>query len=166
MKKALIIAMIGIMTFVAGCTQPVADDHGLNEIGEPAEVSLKPVESITDSSMAEVQNIRDIEILMEKDYFDDDMRGCELWDNDDPEDGCDEEEIKEALFPQSYKVTQGDLVRMTFMLDAPHVISIDGYGIVDEIQYGTIEFEADKAGRFSIYCHDCHNTDVAELIVQ
>lgn len=164
MKTTLIIAMIGIMVFVAGCTQPVADDHGLNELGEQTTVALKPI--ATEPSVAEVQNIRDIEILMEKDYLDDDMRGCELWDNDDPEDGCDEEDIKEAFFPQSYKVAQGDLVRMTFMLDAPHVISIDGYGIVDEIQFGTIEFDADKTGTFSVYCHDCHNTDVAQLIVQ
>ena len=113
---------------------------------------------------------KDIEIYLEVDYTGNDG-GCRLSDIDELQEKgdntrCDEKDYKESFFPQTYTVAQGDHVKLVFMLPEPHVIGIEGYDSVDEVQNDIISFYADKTGRFSVTCYDCHNQDVAEIIVE
>jgi heme/copper-type cytochrome/quinol oxidase subunit 2 len=61
-----------------------------------------------------------------------------------------------AFAPAMIEVHQNDLVRVTFQAqDIPHTFTIDEYRIAKRAAAGqavVIEFRADRAGRFEIYC--------------
>jgi cytochrome c oxidase subunit II len=61
-----------------------------------------------------------------------------------------------AFAPATIEVRQNDLVRVTFRAqDIPHTFTIDEYRIAKRAAAGqtvVIEFRADRAGRFEIYC--------------
>lgn len=63
---------------------------------------------------------------------------------------------KYAFTPARLEVRQGDLVRVELRTeDIPHSFTIDGYRLsrrIDAGQTSVVEFRADRAGTFPIYC--------------
>ena len=76
--------------------------------------------------------------------------------------------------PKTITVKQGQTVRLTAeSLDIPHGLAISKYGVnmnLDGLRSQTVEFVANKAGRFPIYCSvPCgsgHGTMQGMLIVE
>ncbi|MBU0666580.1 MAG: cupredoxin domain-containing protein [Nanoarchaeota archaeon] len=57
--------------------------------------------------------------------------------------------------PNTITVNQGDVVRLNFMNTDIHHISIPECGVDETVDFGVVEFVAEKVGKHLFYCLDC-----------
>jgi hypothetical protein len=72
---------------------------------------------------------------------------------------------EDGFFPASYHAKEGDMLRLVFVLDEPHFITIDQLGIAESIQGAVLEFTPQQ-GSYDMICEDCEEPFVAEIIVK
>lgn len=126
-----------------GCTQHEKDLTTKETYSVPQLMQA----SLGESEKVYTPQVKEFEVRLEEDLHKDDN----------------EEEI---FFPATFKVKEGDTVRMSFLLDQPRFIMIEGYDFAENMYRETVEFTADKTGRFTIVCFDCEDKPTADLIVE
>jgi plastocyanin len=70
-----------------------------------------------------------------------------------------------SFFPQTFAASAGDTVRLVFLFQEPHFISIEGAGVAERVQAGAIEFVAPERGEYDVRCWDCEDDPLAVVIV-
>lgn len=70
-----------------------------------------------------------------------------------------------AFFPQAFAASAGDTVRLVFLFQEPHFISIEGAGVAERVQAGAIEFVAPGRGEYDVRCWDCEDDPLAVVII-
>ena len=155
MKLYLIaLALVATLALVmTGCTQGTEDEMvtGKATGTNGASLSLAPA--------SEDNVVRDYEVLLRKERAE--HNDCDETDRD--KEDCEDKAI--AFFPQTFAANVGDVVKLVFLFEEPHFISIDGLGIAEEVQYDTLEFMPEEAGNYDVICMDCENNPIALVVI-
>lgn len=135
--KGILLAAIvlAILFVVTGCATNTETDANKQQTKLTGEVPYEP--TIVQSEGAQTETAtRDYEVYMDADG---------------------------KLFPKTFDAKTGDNIELVFLLNEPCFISIEEYGVAEEIQKGTILLKNVKKGTATMLCDAQETTSTATI---